>query len=60
MIVEARDGSGSLSQATETQRLGHPLFVMRSVLGNPSLAWPARFLAAGARLLEELLLALPR
>lgn len=53
VVVEARDGSGALSQAAETQRLGHPLFFMRSVLENPNLEWPARFEKKGAIVLES-------
>lgn len=44
VIVEAGDSSGTLSQAAETQRLGRPLFIMRSVLDNKALAWPEKFL----------------
>lgn len=44
VVVEAGDTSGTLSQAAETQRLGKPLFIMRSVLENKSLTWPAKFL----------------
>lgn len=53
IVVEARDGSGALSQAAETQRLGHPLFFMRSVLDNADLEWPARFAKKGASVLEK-------
>lgn len=53
VIVEASDTSGSLSQAAEIQRLGRPLFIMRSVLENKSLTWPSSFLAHGAHVLEN-------
>lgn len=53
VIVEASDGSGSLSQAAETQRLGHPLFFMESVLSNKDLEWPERFQRHGARVLAD-------
>lgn len=53
VIVEAQDGSGALSQAAETQRLGRPLFFMQSVLDNKKLEWPARFEANGARVLRS-------
>ncbi len=52
VIVEAGDTSGTLSQAAETQRLGRPLFMMKSVLSMPDLTWPARFQASGAQVLE--------
>jgi DNA processing protein len=53
VIVEAGNTSGSLSQAAETQRLGRPLFLLKSILDNPALTWPERFLAAGAVVLED-------
>lgn len=53
VIVEAGDSSGTLSQAAETQRLQRPLFIMRSVFGREGLAWPRRFLDAGATVLES-------
>lgn len=53
VIVEAGDGSGTLSQAAETQRLGRPLFLMRSVLERAGLTWPKRFMDVGARVLDD-------
>jgi DNA processing protein len=53
VIVEAHDESGALSQAAETQRLGRPLFFLRSVLEDPKLEWPARFQKKGARVLAD-------
>ena len=53
VIVEAADGSGSLSQAAETQRIGRPLFLLPSILARSSLAWPATLLAKGAQVLGE-------
>lgn len=53
VIVEAGDTSGTLSQAAETQRLGRPLFMMRSVLATPGITWPSRFLAKGALTLDS-------
>lgn len=44
VIVEASDTSGTLHQAAECLRLGRWLFIMRSVVENPKLTWPARFL----------------
>lgn len=44
VIVEASDTSGTLHQAAECQRLGRWLFIMRSVVDDPSLTWPARFI----------------
>ncbi len=45
VIVEASDTSGTLHQAAECVRLGRWLFIMRSVVENPNLNWPARFLS---------------
>jgi DNA processing protein len=62
VIVEARDGGGSLSEAWEALRLGRPLFVMKSMLGRPDLSWPDELIEHGAHVLEEpdqLLAALP-
>lgn len=53
VIVEAGDTSGTLSQAAETQRLGRPLFMMKSVLSMPDITWPARFAKKGAVALED-------
>lgn len=44
VIVEASDTSGTLHQAAECLRLGRWLFIMRSVVENKSLSWPARFI----------------
>lgn len=44
VIVEASDSSGTLHQAAECTRLGRWLFIMRSVVENPRLKWPEKFL----------------
>lgn len=44
IIVEASDTSGTLHQAKECVRLGRWLFIMRSVVEDARLTWPARFL----------------
>lgn len=53
VIVEAGETSGSHSEARETIALGRPLFLLRSVVENKSLKWPAGFLAKGARVLDR-------
>lgn len=53
VIVEAGDSSGTLSQGWEALRLGRSLFIMRSVLENPKLTWPAEMMAYGAQVLED-------
>lgn len=44
IIVEASDTSGTLHQAKECVRLNRWLFIMRSVVEDERLTWPARFL----------------
>jgi len=44
IIVEASDTSGSLHQAVECVRLDRWLFIMKSVVDDPRLEWPRRFL----------------
>lgn len=53
VIVEAGEGSGSLSQGWEALRLRRPLFLMRSILEASTLTWPQQMLDHGAELLEE-------
>jgi DNA processing protein len=42
-IVEASDTSGTLHQAAECLRQGRWLFIMKSVVEDPNLTWPAKF-----------------
>jgi DNA processing protein len=44
VIVEASDTSGTLHQAAECQKLGRWLFIMRTVVDDQNLKWPAKFL----------------
>jgi DNA processing protein len=53
VIVEARDGSGSLHQGWEALRLGRPLFLMESVTKNPDVQWPKEMLSYGAEILAR-------
>ena len=62
VIVEASDGSGSLSQGWEALRLGRPLFLLASVLDQRGLSWPRKMMDYGAMVLnkpEDLLEQLP-
>jgi DNA processing protein len=43
VIVEASDTSGTLHQAAECLRQGRWLFIMKSVVDDPNLTWPGRF-----------------
>jgi DNA processing protein len=61
VIVEAGEGSGTLSQGWEALRLGRPLFLMKSLVES-GLAWPREMVDHGAFVLagmEELLRVLP-
>ena len=53
VIVEAGDGSGTLSLGWEALRLGRPLFFLPSVLDLPSLRWPREMIEYGAAILES-------
>jgi DNA processing protein len=53
VIVEASDGSGTLSQGWEALRLNRPLFLMRNVVEQSGLAWPSRMLDYGAMVLDH-------
>jgi DNA processing protein len=44
VIIEASDTSGTLHQASECVALKRWLFIAQSVLDDPSLTWPSRFL----------------
>jgi DNA processing protein len=44
VIVEAADTSGTLHQAAECQRQGRWLFIMKSVVDDPRVTWPQKFL----------------
>lgn len=44
VIIEASDTSGTLHQAAECQRSNRWLFILRSVVEDPTLTWPARFI----------------
>ena len=43
VVIEASDTSGTLHQAAECQRLGKWLVIARSVVDDPALTWPAKF-----------------
>jgi len=44
VVIEASDTSGTLHQAAECTKLGRWLFIAKSVVDDPSLTWPAKFL----------------
>ena len=44
VIVEASDTSGTLHQAVECVRLKRHLLILRSVVDDPRLTWPQKFL----------------
>jgi DNA processing protein len=53
VIVEAGEGSGSLSHGWEALRLGRPLFLMASILEQAELFWPKKMLDYGAMVLTD-------
>jgi DNA processing protein len=44
VVMEASDTSGTLHQAAECTKLGRWLFIAKSVVEDPKLSWPQRFL----------------
>lgn len=44
IIVEASETSGTIHQASECVRLKRPLFFLKSMVDNPSITWPKKFL----------------
>lgn len=61
VIIEAGEGSGTLSQGWEALRLGRPLFLLKSLVDS-DLAWPKEMLNYGASILtraDDLLEVLP-
>jgi DNA processing protein len=61
VIIEAGDGSGTLSQGWEALRLGRPLFLLQSLL-EADLKWPREMLDYGASVLthvDDLMKVLP-
>ncbi len=44
VIIEASDTSGTLHQAVECVNLGRPLFILRSLVNDNRVSWPAKFL----------------
>jgi DNA processing protein len=53
VIVEAGEGSGTLSQGWEALRLGRSLFILNSLAETPGLAWPAEMVKYGAQVLTD-------
>ena len=53
VIVEASDGSGSLSQGWEALRLGRPLFLMASIMERSGLTWPRTMVRVRCESSEE-------
>lgn len=61
VIVEAGEGSGTLSQGWEALRLGRPLFLLKS-LADSDLKWPQQLIEHGAFVLsavDDLIRVLP-
>lgn len=54
VIVEAGETSGALYQARYCLQEGRKLFVMKSLLENPQLKWPATYVKRGAIVLQDI------
>ena len=52
IVVEAKDGSGTLSQVRESMRLGRAVFIMKSMANSKTESWPAKAIEAGAKVLS--------
>lgn len=54
VIIEASNTSGTLHQASECARIGRWLFIAKSVVDDPRLDWPQKFLGGRqVRVLEQ-------
>ena len=53
VIIEAKDGSGSLHQGWEAIRLGRPLFLAKSLFDDDRLQFPRELERYGAEVLTE-------
>jgi DNA processing protein len=53
VIVECQDRSGTLTHASESLRIGHPVFILRSAAENTSIKWPAELIGRGAIVLNH-------
>jgi DNA processing protein len=53
VIIEAGEGSGTLSQGWEALRLGRNLCILQSVVEDKSLVWPAEMIRYGAQILSS-------
>lgn len=53
VIIEAKDGSGSLYQGWEAIRLGRPLYLAKSLFEDASLEFPQEFVLYGAEVLAD-------
>ncbi|MBP8299382.1 MAG: DNA-protecting protein DprA [Planctomycetes bacterium] len=53
VIIEAKDGSGSLHQGWEAIRLGRPLFLAKSMFDDATLQFPREFEHYGAEVLTD-------
>lgn len=54
VIVEASETSGALIQAKQCLKQGRRLFMLRNLLENPELRWPAQYIDKGAVALGEI------
>ncbi len=53
IIVEASEQSGTKHQGWEALRLGRELYLLQSIVEDPSLTWPQKMLDYGAKILTR-------
>ncbi|MBP9709241.1 MAG: DNA-protecting protein DprA [Oligoflexales bacterium] len=53
IIVEAGETSGVVHQAAECLKQGRKLFLLKSLVDNKALTWPAKFIKSGAQVVES-------
>jgi DNA processing protein len=53
VIIQAGEGSGSISQGWEALRLGRGLFISKCLVGDSKLKWPKDMIAYGAQVLSD-------
>ena len=53
IIIEAGETSGVVHQASECLKQGRKLLLLKSLVDNKNLTWPAGFIKSGAHVVES-------
>ena len=53
IIIEAGETSGVVHQAAECLKQGRKLLLLKSLVDNSALTWPAKFIKSGAHVVES-------